>query len=74
MSTIQFIPEGLAAVANGRDTLTTNEAAPMINREPETMYKWSSCGNGPIRPVRINGRLAWRVIDLARLLSGESAA
>jgi len=61
----------LAAVARGRDTLPTNDAAPVINRAPQTLRKWACLENGPIRPIRINGRLAWRVSDLAGLLSGE---
>lgn len=60
----------LIARANGRDTLPTAEAAPSINRSPQTLRKWACLENGPIRPVRINGRLAWRVNDLAALLSG----
>jgi len=67
------IPPGLAAVANGRDTLTTDEAARAINRQPQTLRKWGCLECGPIRPVRINGRLAWRVADLARLLNGGAA-
>lgn len=60
----------LAAVAKGRDTLPTNEAAPTINRTPQTLRKWACLEQGPIRPIRINGRLAWRVSDLRSLLSG----
>lgn len=52
-------------------TLPTSEAAPVINRKPQTLRKWACLENGPIRPVRINGRLAWRVADLAHLLRGE---
>jgi hypothetical protein len=74
MSTYQSIPEGLAAVANGRDTLPTSEAAHAVNRQSQTLRKWSALGTGPIRPVRINGRLAWRVVDLARLLTGDVPA
>ncbi|QWC87779.1 DNA-binding protein [Cupriavidus metallidurans] len=66
------IPPGLAARANGRDTLPTNEAAAAINRKPNTLYKWSAYESGPIRPVRINGYLEWRVLELAKLLNGES--
>ena len=51
--------------------LTTNEAAPYIKRKPQTLRKWACLENGPIRPIRINGRLAWRVSDLNALLSGE---
>ena len=61
----------LAAVAKGRDTLTTNEASFVINRADQTLRKWACLENGPIRPVRINGRLAWRVSDLQKLLAGE---
>jgi hypothetical protein len=60
----------LAAIARGRDVLPTNEAAPAINRAPQTLRKWACLENGPIRPVRIHGRLAWRVSDLQALLSG----
>lgn len=63
----------LRDVSRGRDTLPTNEAAPAINRKPQTLRKWACFENGPIRPVRINGRLAWRVADLAALLRGEGA-
>ena len=62
----------LAAVAVGRDTLPTNEAATAINRAPQTLRKWACLENGPIRPVRINGRLAWKVSDLRALLDGSA--
>ncbi|WP_153116258.1 MerR family transcriptional regulator [Rhodocyclus tenuis] len=51
--------------------LPTTEAAPVINRSPQTLRKWACTRTGPIRPVRINGRLAWRVADLLALLNGE---
>ena len=60
----------LAAVAKGRDTLPTDDAATAINRAPQTLRKWACLENGPIRPIRINGRLAWAVSDLRALLSG----
>ncbi len=60
----------LAAVAKGRDTLPTHDAAVAINRSDQTMRKWACLENGPIRPVRINGRLAWKVSDLQALLTG----
>ncbi len=50
--------------------LDTNEAALRINRRPQTLRKWACLENGPIRPIRINGRLAWLVSDLAALLNG----
>ena len=53
------------------EVLTTAEAGPFINRAPQTLRKWACLDNGPIRPIRINGRLAWRVSDLQALLNGE---
>jgi hypothetical protein len=53
--------------------LPTDEAARAINRRPQTLRKWACLENGPIRPIRINGRLAWRVADLQTLL-GERGA
>lgn len=50
--------------------LPTKEAAASINRAPQTLRKWACLENGPIRPIRINGRLAWRVSDLQSLLNG----
>lgn len=64
---------GLVSVARGRDMVSTSEAALCINRTPQTMRKWACLETGPIRPIRIHGRLAWRVADLARLLQGGDA-
>lgn len=64
---------GLVSVARGRDTVSTNEAALCLSRTPQTMRKWACLETGPIRPIRIHGRLAWRVADLARLLQGGDA-
>lgn len=55
------------------EVLPTDEAAAALNRKPQTLRKWACLENGPIRPVRINGRLAWRVADLLALLGGEVA-
>jgi hypothetical protein len=52
------------------EVMTTDEAAAAINRKPQTLRKWACLENGPIRPIRINGRLAWRVADLNALLNG----
>jgi hypothetical protein len=50
--------------------LCTADAAKSIGREPQTLRKWACLESGPIKPIRINGRLHWRVSDLERLLSG----
>lgn len=51
--------------------IDTNRAAEMINRKPQTLRKWACLEIGPIRPIRIHGRLAWRVSDLEKLVKGE---
>jgi len=66
------IPPGLAAIAAGRDHVATHEAAHALTRKDQTLRKWACLENGPIRPVRVNGRLMWSVADLARLLNGEA--
>lgn len=53
------------------EILTTNEAAAALNRNAQTLRRWACFGEGPIRPVKIGGRLAWRVSDLRRLIEGE---
>lgn len=50
-----------------RPTVDTEAAAFYLNRRPQTLRVWAM-GSGPILPLRINGRLAWRVSDLKRLL------
>ena len=52
------------------EVLPTSEAAASINRAPQTLRKWACLECGPIRPIRINGRLAWKVSDLQKLLNG----
>ena len=54
--------------------LPTSLASGFINRSPQTRRKWAclDCAPMGIRPIRINGRLAWRVSDLKRLLGGEN--
>lgn len=51
-----------------RAALPTSEAAFHLNRSSQTLRLWACLGNGPIRPLRVNGRLAWRVADIRRVL------
>jgi hypothetical protein len=51
-----------------RTTLPTHEAAFHLNRAQQTMRLWACQENGPIRPIRINGRLAWPVNAIRNLL------
>lgn len=60
----RFIPLEL----EHRPTVATDAAAHYLNRRPQTLRGWACLENGPIRPIRINGRLAWKTDDLRRLL------
>lgn len=51
-----------------REVLTTDEAAFYLNRRPQTLRAWACLTSGPCMPVRIMGRLAWKVADIKRLL------
>jgi len=53
-----------------RPTLSTDEAAHYLNRQPQTLRSWACSENGPLRPVRINCRLAWSVAEIRILLQG----
>jgi len=50
-------------------TVTTEQAAFYVNRRPQTLRIWASAQpHGVPRPLRVNGRLAWRVTDIKALL------
>lgn len=54
-----------------RPTVPTVQAAYYLNRRPQTLRAWACLELGPIRPLRINGRLAWRMADIRSLLTGS---
>lgn len=51
-----------------RPTVPTDQAGYYLDRSPQTMRGWSCRNDGPLRPLRINGRLAWPVSELRRVL------
>lgn len=52
-----------------RPTVPTDQAAYYLNRQPQTLRMWACMElRGAIRPVRINGRLAWKISDIRALL------
>lgn len=55
-----------------RPAVDTAAAAYYLSRRPQTLRGWACLENGPLRPLRINGRLAWPVAELRRVL-GVSA-
>ncbi len=53
-----------------RPTVTTEEAAYYLNRRPQTLRCWAMRENGALQPIRINGRLAWKVAEIRALIGG----
>ena len=53
-----------------RLNLPTNEAAFHLNRAEQTLRLWAMQETGPIRPLRVSGRLAWPVASLKKILGG----
>jgi hypothetical protein len=51
-----------------RAVVDTACAAYHLNRQPQTLRAWACLENGPLRPVRVHGRLAWPVAELRRVL------
>lgn len=62
--TIQLTPLTLET----RSALPTSEAAGHLNRAQQTLRLWAMREDGAIRPLRINGRLAWPVAEIKRVL------
>jgi hypothetical protein len=63
IATNQFPPLGEVT----SPTVSTNAAAYYLNRKPQTMRIWACLESGPLRPTRINGRLAWSVSEIKAL-------
>jgi hypothetical protein len=54
-----------------RPTVSTEEAAHYLNRKQQTLRIWATYQpKGSITPIRVMGRLAWRVSDIRELLNG----
>jgi hypothetical protein len=78
-ATVQHLPSASAAYTPQafipldqitRPTVTTNECAYYLNRRPQTLRAWACHENGALRPVHINGRLAWPVAEIKSILAG----
>ncbi len=54
-----------------RTAIPTENTACDLSKKPQTLRSWACLANGSIRPVRINGRLFWRVADTQPVLSRE---
>ena len=59
----QYLPLELVT----RPNLKTDEAAHYLTRRPQTLRIWACLENGPIRPRRIGGLLAWSTAEVKAL-------
>ena len=66
------VPQFPALESVTRPTVPTEQAAYYLDRRPQTLRGWACKEDGPVRPIRINGRLAWPVAGL-RLVLGVPA-
>lgn len=51
-----------------RTHVPTAPAAFWLLRKQQTLRIWACLEKGPLRPIRINGRLAWPVSEIKRVL------
>lgn len=51
-----------------RAAVDTATAAYHLSRQPQTLRGWACHEDGPLRPLRVHGRLAWKTEDLRRVL------
>jgi hypothetical protein len=63
-SPIEFIP----LTQETRTHVSTKVMCRHLGRKEQTARGWACHEDGPLRPIRINGRLAWAVADINRLL------
>ena len=63
-----FIAQYLPLEQVNRPNLTTAEAAYYLNRRPQTLRCWACLENGPLRPTRIGGLLAWSTATVKALV------
>ena len=50
-----------------KPNLKTEEAAHYLNRRPQTLRAWACLENGPLRPRRVAGLLAWNTNEVKAL-------
>lgn len=60
--------EFAALALEQRSHVDTACAAYHLGRRPQTLRVWASYETGALRPIRVNGRLAWSVAEIRCLL------
>ena len=62
-----FTPQHPPLALVNKPNLTTAETAYYLNRRPQTLRGWACLENGPMRPIRIGGLLAWSTATVKEL-------
>lgn len=71
--TLQDQPPAADAIqSTDRPFLTTQEAARLLGRRPQTLRGWASSEQGLLRPHRIGRRLMWPTTEIRALLKIEA--
>jgi hypothetical protein len=71
-TTAQRTPAIVPLDLEQRTHVDTASAAYHLGRKAQTMRVWASTEQGPIRLVRINGRLSWPVAEIRLLMNRSS--
>ena len=61
-------PDWIDRLAQGRDALSTNDAAYALNLKPQTLRSWVVQGRQDVRSIKRGSRREWLVIDIKRRL------
>ena len=59
---------------DGTKWLTTSEAADKLRRKARTLHRWACYDTGPVKPIKVNGRLLWSLDQISRLLDSEECS
>lgn len=70
---IQSVSDLKKLIASGHELLLTEEAAKLLRYKAQTLRKWACYETGPIRPIRMGGKLLWRISDIQKLIDSEVA-
>lgn len=69
-ATVKQLQSFVPLEQENRSHVDTACAAFHLTRKVQTLRAWACLENGPLRPIRISGRLAWAVGDIKQLLNG----
>ena len=72
LSTQQFNAQYMPLEQVTKPKLPTSETAYYLDRRPQTLRGWACLENGPMRPRRIGGLLAWPTSEV-KALAGVAA-